>query len=57
MPHPHVTPPAVAKVLPNDEWGRFNGHGLRLVTKIRTPRKYAGGEEPKVDVFHGFGIM
>lgn len=53
MPHPHVPPPAVAKVLPNDGRCRFNGHGLWLVTEVRRPRKYAGGEDVDVKVFHG----
>ena len=57
MPHPHVTPPAVTKVLANDGRLRFNGHGLRLVTEPRRPRKYAGGEHVDVKVLHGFGIM
>jgi hypothetical protein len=57
MPHPHVTPPAVAQVLPNDGRIRFNGHGLRLVTEVRGPREDAGGEDVDVKVLHGFGIM
>lgn len=57
MPHHHVTPTAVAKVLPNDWRCRFNGHGLRLVTEVRRPREYAGGEHVDVKVLHGMNIF